>query len=291
MEEMSKPSISLVLATLGRADEISRLVESLAKQTQTLHELVVVDQNPDDRVIPYLAQARQTGLAVKHLRLTKPNLSAARNRGIAEASGDVIAFPDDDCWYAPDLIEQVQLAFLQYPGWDALVAQWVEQAEGVGRQVVEGQTLSAAAWRQFRGGEASSISLFVKASALRRFGGFDDRFGVGQWFGAGEETDLLLNLLSGGAVIGHWPMARVHHRFVPQALVRQPGQWRSLLHRSRGTGAIYVKHRLAGWIVLRGFLSPLAKALWQWRGLRALALALVETFGRLQGACMWLITR
>ena len=288
---MSGPSLTLVLATLGRADEIGRLVESLANQAQTPHELLVVDQNPDDRVLPYVEQARQAGLAVKHLRLTKPNLSAARNRGIAEASGDVIAFPDDDCWYAPDLIEQVQQAFLQNPGWDALVAQWVEQAQGLGRQVVEGQTLSAADWRQFRGGEASSISLFVRASALRRHGGFDERFGVGQWFGAGEETDLLLSLLCGGSVVGHWPRARVHHRFVPQQLVRQRGQWRSLLHRARGTGAIYVKHRLSGWVVLRGFLAPLAKALWQRQGLRALALAMVETFGRLQGACVWFISR
>lgn len=288
---MSGPSVTLVLATLGRADEIGHLVKSLANQAQTPHELVVADQNLDDRLLPYVEQARQAGLAVKHLRLTKPNLSAARNRGIAEASGDVIAFPDDDCWYAPDLIEQVQQAFLQHPGWDALVAQWVEQAQGVGRQVVDGQTLSATAWRQFRGGEASSISLFVRASALRRHGGFDERFGVGQWFGAGEETDLLLNLLCSGAVVGHWPRARVHHRFVPQALVRQRGQWRSLLHRSRGTGAIYVKHRLSGSVVLRGFLSPLAKALWQRQGLRALALAMVETFGRLQGAFVWFITR
>lgn len=288
---MSGPSVTLVLATLGRADEIGRLVESLANQAQTPHELLVVDQNPDDRVLPYVEQARQAGLAVKHLRLTKPNLSAARNRGIAEASGDVIAFPDDDCWYAPDLIAQVQQAFLQNPGWDALVAQWVEQAQGLGRQVVDGQTLSAAAWRQFRGGEASSISLFVRASALRRIGGFDECFGVGQWFGAGEETDLLLSLLGGGAVVGHWPRARVHHRFVQQALVRQRGQWRSLLHRARGTGAIYVKHRLTGWVVLRGFLAPLAKALWQRQGLRALALAMVETFGRLQGACVWFINR
>ena len=288
---MSGPSLTLVLATLGRADEIGRLVESLANQAQTPHELLVVDQNPDDRVLPYVEQARQAGLAVKHLRLTKPNLSAARNRGIAEASGDVIAFPDDDCWYAPDLIEQVQQAFLQNPGWDALVAQWVEQAQGLGRQVVEGQTLSAADWRQFRGGEASSISLFVRAAALRRHGGFDERFGVGQWFGAGEETDLLLSLLCGGAVVGHWPRARVHHRFVPQQLVRQRGQWRSLLHRARGTGAIYVKHRLSGWVVLRGFLAPLAKALWQRQGLRALALAMVETFGRLQGAFAWFVGR
>lgn len=286
---MSRPSITLVLATLGRADEIGRLLDSLSSQARTPHELVVVDQNPDDRVLPYVEQARQAGLAVKHLRLVEPNLSAARNRGIAEASGDVIAFPDDDCWYAPDLVEQVQQAFGRHPGWDGLVAQWVEQAQGLGRQANDGFTLSAAAWRQFRGGEASSISLFIKASALQRFGGFDEQFGVGLWFGSGEETDLLLRMLGGGAVIGQWAPARVHHRFTRQALARQQARWRNVLHRARGTGAIYAKHRLSGWVILRGLLAPIAMALWQRQGFRALALALVETFGRLQGACAWRI--
>ena len=288
---MNRPSVSLVLATFGRADEIGRLIESLANQGQSPHELVVVDQNPDARLLPYIELARQANLAVKHLRLSKPSLSGARNLGIAQASGDVIAFPDDDCWFAPDLIEQVQQAFRQHPTWDALVAQWVEQAQALGRRAEEGQTLSAEAWRQFRGGEASSITLFVKASALRRFGGFDEHFGVGQWFGAGEETDLMLRMLCGGALVGHWGQAHVHHQFVQQALARQHRQWRSVLHRARGTGAIYAKHRLSGWVFLRGLLAPVAKAVWQRQGLPALALALVETFGRLQGACAWLVRR
>lgn len=283
--------VSLVVATFGRADALARLIDSLAAQTSTHFELLVIDQNPDDRLLPYIEQARQAQLAVKHLRLAKPSLSGARNLGIAEATGDVIAFPDDDCWYAPDLVEQVQAAFQQHPTWDALVAQWVEQAEGMARPTAGGQTLSAAAWRQFRGGEASSISLFARASALQRHGGFDERLGVGQWFGAGEETDLLLRMLCGGALVGQWPSARVHHRFVLQALARPQAQWRSVLHRARGTGAIYAKHRLSGWVFLRGLLSPVAKALWQRQGLRALALALVETFGRLQGACAWFVGR
>lgn len=291
MAALSRPSITLVLATLGRTDEIGRLLESLANQAWPPRELVMVDQNLDNRVLPYVEQARQAGLTVKHLRQAEPNLSAARNRGIAEAVGEVIAFPDDDCWYAPDLVEQVQQAFVQHPDWDALVAVWVEQAQALGRQAGDRATLSVAAWRQFRGGEASSISLFVKASALRRFGGFDERFGVGQWFGAGEETDLLLRMLCGGAIVGRWTRARVHHRYAPQAQALEHARWRNVLHRARGTGAIYAKHRLSGWVILRGLLAPVVVTLWQRKGFRSLALALVETFGRLQGAFAWFIAR
>lgn len=74
-----------------------------------------------------------------------------------------------------------------------------------------------------------------------------------------------------------------------RAVCSLSAQWRSVLHRARGTGAIYAKHRLSGWVFLRGLLSPVAKALWQRQGLRALALASVETFGRLQGACAWFV--
>ena len=288
---MSRLRVTLVLATFGRANEIGRLLETLVGQTQAPFELLVVDQNFDDRVLPFVAQAQKAGLSVKHWRLTPANLSAARNRGIAEATGDVIAFPDDDCWYSSDLIEQVQLAFEHQPTWDGLVAQWVEQAEGVGRQADVGSTLSAQAWQQFRGGEASSISLFIKVATLRRFGGFDEQLGVGQWFGAGEETDLLLRMLGGGAMIGQWSKARVHHRFAPQAKLQQHAPWRDILHRARGTGAIYAKHRMSGWVILRGVLAPVGSAVWQRKGFRALCLAFVETIGRLQGACMWILAR
>ena len=72
--------LSLVLATVGRVDDVGRLVASLAAQTRPPFELLVIDQNTDNRLLSHVQLAGQAGLAVQHLRLQPPNLSAARNR-------------------------------------------------------------------------------------------------------------------------------------------------------------------------------------------------------------------
>lgn len=278
--------VSLVMASVGRADDVGRLISSLISQTAHGFELIVVDQNTDDRLQPHVLQARRAGLAVQHLRMRPPNLSAARNLGIDKARGDVIGFPDDDCWYEPGVVEAVAGAFLVHPDWQGLVAHWVEQSAAEGGAPPD-TPLSSAQWRRFRGGNASSITLFLRADLLRRLGGFDTRLGVGQWFGAGEETDLVLAALAAGANIGRCSSARVHHRFAPaeQALAATP--WRTMLRRARGTGALYSKHGLAPGVVLRGLLAPSIKALLHWRGSHALALGLATSAGRFLGALAW----
>lgn len=280
--------LSLVLATVGRADDVGRLVRSLAAQTSGDFELIVVDQNSDDRLLPYVVQAREAGLEVTHLRQEIPNLSAARNLGIAQARGEVVAFPDDDCWYEPQVIELVCAAFAAHADWRGVVAQWVEQSEARGGQPADA-LLSSERWRRFRDGDASSICLFMRLDLLRQLGGFDARLGVGQWFGAAEETDLILKALGQGAVVARCSAARVHHRYVPPEQAQASLSWRAVLRRARGTGALYVKHRLAPVVVVRGLLAPPAKAVWHWRGSHALKLALATSVGRLQGAMAWLL--
>ena len=278
-------SLTLVLATFGRSDDIGRLVRSLVAQTTHDFDLIVVDQNADDRVCPYIDQARRAGIAVSHIKMSKPNLSAARNLGIAQATGEVIAFPDDDCWYEADTVENVLAALAAQPIWDGVVAQWVEATQGA--RPPEDSIFLSHKWRQFRGGDASSITLFFKAEMLRKIGGFDERFGVGQWFGAGEETDLILAALSSGAQLASCANIRVHHRFQAQATKALAGNWQAAMRRGRGTGALYMKHRLSPWVVLRGFTSPPINAVIQKHSFYGLLLSLAVSAGRVQGAFLW----
>ena len=54
--------ISLVMATLGRVREIEDFVQSLTSQTYKDYELIIVDQNPDDRLIPVINLTRDLGI-------------------------------------------------------------------------------------------------------------------------------------------------------------------------------------------------------------------------------------
>jgi glycosyltransferase involved in cell wall biosynthesis len=276
---------SLILATLGRTDDVDRAIRSLAAQTDRRFELIVVDQNPDDRLAPYVSAGAHAGLDIVHLRLDRSSLSGARNLGLGRASGDVVAFPDDDCWYEPDTIRAALSAFTSVPSIDGLIGHWVEQA-AAGNGAPPLEALSTDAWRRFRGGSASSITLFLKRDLFSRLGGFDERFGVGCWYGAAEETDFILRALTAGAKLVSSPDIRVHHRFSKQPTGRLLESCRKARQRARGTGGLYAKHRLEIWVVLRGLLAPIFVPLLKADFRRALY-GLFVSVGRMEGMIRW----
>jgi GT2 family glycosyltransferase len=170
-----------------------------------------------------------------------------------------------------------------------VVARWEEQARGLGREILSGQ-LSTHAWRRFRGGEASSIALFFRREIFNALGGFDERLGVGRWYGAGEETDLLLRVLASGARCDHAPEARVHHHFSTELKHDWRTACRNVRLRARGTGAIYAKHRLDAFVIIRGCSAPLLKVLLKRKPLRYWMQSLVMMIGRLEGFVRWKLT-
>ncbi len=277
--------VSLILATVGRTTEIGRCLRSLAAQTDTNFEVLLVDQNQDDRLIPFVQEATRLSLDLTHLRLAVPSLSGARNLGIAKARGDIIGLTDDDCWYEEDAISQIRTAFLNVPFLDGVVGNWVEQAQARAHGQSTG-LLTPASWRRFRGGDASSITLFFKRSLFLRLGGFDERFGIGQWFGAGEETDFVLRALAANACLVNLPNARIHHHFTTTQMSISAISCRKARRRARGTGAIYAKHHLDIFVVARGFFSPVISPLLRGR-FGATYLGFFITLGRVEGFMRW----
>lgn len=277
--------ISLILATVGRTTEVGRCLHSLVTQTDPNFEVLLVDQNPDDRLLPYVQEATQLGLTLTHLRMTTPSLSGARNLGISKASGDIIGLTDDDCWYHADAMGHIRAAFLRDPKLDGVVGQWVEQTQARGTDPATG-FLSLAAWRRFRGGDASSITLFFRLSLFLRLGGFDERFGIGQWYGAAEETDFVLRALTAYARLQHLPSAHIHHHFGTRQTPISAVSCRNARARARGTGAIYAKHRLSGWVIARGLLGPIMTPLLRGQ-FSAAYIGLFTALGRLEGFARW----
>lgn len=274
--------ISLILATYGRSTELAIVLDSLAAQTDKGFEIIVVDQNPDDRLVPVLAVER--GLNIRHLRQEQPNLSLARNAGLAAATGRWVAFPDDDCWYEPDCLARVHQAIQEDAGLDGVVGRWVEVAPG---EVPDPHRLDRSAWRDFRGGDASSITLFLRHEAVRELAGFDTRIGVGQFFGAGEETDLLLRMLDQNRALLYLPQARVHHHFSHEPVPLSSRAFAAQRARARGVGAIYAKHGLSAKTIVRGLVAPLIKPLGGRRPVAGLLFGVAATLGRLEGMLGW----
>ena len=116
--------ISLIVGSLGREQELRRLLGSLERQTYRDFEVVLVDQTGTEALVPAVADFPR----VKVRRLTaQPGLSRARNLGLSLAQGEIVGFPDDDCWYPPDLLAEVMERFTA-PGVDGLSFRVTDEA-------------------------------------------------------------------------------------------------------------------------------------------------------------------
>jgi glycosyltransferase involved in cell wall biosynthesis len=125
IRETAHPRITAVVCSLNGEQRVGRCLAALAAQRHDAFEVIVVDDGSTDATgsIALAAGAR----LVHHE--TPRGLSAARNAGIAEARGDVIAFTDDDCEPAA--------------GWLAALEQ-TYRAHGIGRVCGVGGVVDAA---------------------------------------------------------------------------------------------------------------------------------------------------
>ena len=99
-----------MVPTLNRGYELRLLMQSLKAQTFRDFEVLVIDQNENDLAVSAIADFK-ADLNIIHIRQKEKGASLARNNGIENASGRIITFPDDDCEYPNDLLENVLKIF------------------------------------------------------------------------------------------------------------------------------------------------------------------------------------
>jgi GT2 family glycosyltransferase len=276
-------SFSLILATVGRTIELDRLFNTFAAQTFRDFEVIVVDQNADDRLKLHLERAMSLGVVVRHIKHHPPNLAAARNAGIEIATGKWLGFPDDDCWYDPLALEKIAERFNSAAQPAGVIVRWMEQ----GKPPFVAPNLTWARSSKFRDVPVSSITLFFRHDVFEKIGGFDSRFGVGQWFGAAEETDLILRALQSGALVAYEPSAEVHHAVSAAKNFTTPQARLAARNRARGTGALYAKHALSIWVIVRGLSAPILRPLLRGSFGAELAHGFAIMLGRLDGMLGW----
>ena len=203
-------SISLVLCTVGRDHEMARCVNSIIAQNYEILEVVIVDQSGGNSIDPY-AERLRAYCRVEHLRTPKLGCSGARNLGARYTTGEVIAFPDDDCWYPPGLLAEIDDRLRFDPALDGLtgVSVFADGNPGTGR------FSNAACWVQRSNiwTTAISFTIFLRRRVLEQIGGFDEALGTGSntCLQAGEETDYMVRACDAGFHIWFDPQIKVGH--------------------------------------------------------------------------------
>jgi glycosyltransferase involved in cell wall biosynthesis len=113
---MRRLTLSVVIPTFNRAGTLGRVLSSIVRQTVRPDEVIVVDDGSTDNTRGVLAWWKWTGtLPLKVVHQKNQGASAARNAGIASATGDLIAFIDSDDEYESAAIENLRDLFERRP--------------------------------------------------------------------------------------------------------------------------------------------------------------------------------
>jgi GT2 family glycosyltransferase len=200
------PSFDLVLATVGRVEELEHFLTSLEFQTHRDFRLIVVDQNPRPR-LQHVLEGK--GFDLLHLR-SEPGLSHARNAALERLAADVVAFPDDDCAYEQGLLAHVAGLLAADPALDGVTGRSVDRG---GRSSPSWKRDAAILTAGNLWNRAISYTIFLRRELVEKVGRFDEHLGLGSdhpW-SSGEEIDYLIRAVKAGARIRYDPSVTVHH--------------------------------------------------------------------------------
>ena len=242
---------SLVLATKHRVQALEHFLESLAAQSCTDFELILVDQNADDRLAEFVKLYSQK-FPLLYIKYPEPGLSRARNQGLQHVKGELFGFPDDDCIYSPDSLAKVSQWFNRDSTWDGLVINILDLEDDKEALLFSPESPGVVDYEKgwivaitpalfFRSGFASKVQ-------------FDEEMGPGTPWGGAEDVDYLYSCLDAGAKTYFDPEIIIRHP-TPTHIYSIPQSIRREYNHARGAG-----------FLMRKCNFPLSKVLWRVTG-------------------------
>ncbi|MEM7525369.1 MAG: glycosyltransferase [Pseudomonadota bacterium] len=216
---LSRTRVSVVALTRERPKEFRTLLEALARLRMTDFEVIVVGAAPrpeDHGASPALARR------ITYAQCVDQNISRSRNIGIALATGEIVAFIDDDAAPEPDWLDRLLPGFNRKDvggvggfvrGRNGVDYQWhgaVVDRYGA-HKALTAEDLSDPALGAVDGEHFVStvgVNGAYRREALLEIGGFDENF---HYFL--DESDVCVRLLSAGWRTIIAPEAEVHHAY------------------------------------------------------------------------------
>ena len=195
---------SVVIPLYNKAPYIRCTVQSVLAQSFTDFEVIVVDDGSSDGGAELVKVMTDPRIRVVHQ--TNAGVSAARNRGIAMARGEWIAFLDADDWHHPHHLECLLNAHKAWPNADAVATDFILIADAQGpwpppwptfAEIPEVELITDLPRRWMTGPSLCSSSVAVRRQRLQQM---QPCFPLGEsqaedldfWFRLGEQTPIAL---------------------------------------------------------------------------------------------------
>ena len=231
---------TVVIATRERVDALRRCLDSVLRLEYPRFEVVVVDNAPSSDATA-TAVLGEYGERVRYVREDRPGLASAHNRALEVASGEILAFTDDDVVVDPSWLAELATPFnldpsvacatgLIVPAEIETEAQLLLEAHGHFAKGFSPNTFDLRTRRPTdplfpysAGALGSGANMAFDSAYLRRRGGFNRLLGTGTPAMGGDDLAAFFQVITAGRALAYRPGAVVwhHHRRDLESVARQ----------------------------------------------------------------------
>jgi glucosyl-dolichyl phosphate glucuronosyltransferase len=215
--------LSVVVCTYNRSQRLRRMLESLREAVIPVDsscEFILVDNNCDDdtrRVFEEIE--RRSESRIRYVFEENKGISHARNRGVKEAKGEIIAFTDDDVVVEKYWIQNIEKAFKEHddvacvggkilPIWEIPKPKWLAPNLYFHVALLDYGDFVA----YMDSPNIWGANFAVKSEMFKKYGLFDSNLGrIPRKLYSGEETEFLQRLLNAGEKLLYYPTSIVYH--------------------------------------------------------------------------------
>lgn len=225
----SLPTVSIAVCTRDRSDDLARLLPSIRDQDLAPHEVLVVENGSSGAVEAFVRRHLPNAT---YLREERVGLDFARNRALWAATGEILAFLDDDTVADPGWVLAMAEGFAGAPEVGAVTGLILPlELETRGQHLFEA---NGGFGRGFRRrvlpdeerrllgvrlplaavviGAGSGCNMALRTQLFRDLGGFDEALDTGRPLPGGGDLDAMYRVMRAGHQLVYEPRAMVRHR-------------------------------------------------------------------------------
>jgi GT2 family glycosyltransferase len=211
---------SVVICTRDRPDDLRNALAAVLRLVHKGHEVIVVDNAPTSDATARVVTEFPN---VRYVREPRPGLDVARNRGVHEAKGAIVAFTDDDAIVEPEWLDALLVNFsdsrvmcatgLTLPleletEAQELFEEHCSFCRGFRHRTFDGQSDNPLAV----GPVGAGANMAIRREVLTLIGGFNERLDAGTAARSGGDHEMFVRILSAGYRIVYDPTALSWHR-------------------------------------------------------------------------------
>jgi len=217
-------ALSVVICTYNRAPVLEGTLESYAGLLEARDpriELIVVDNNSTDATAGVVESARATIPGLRYVHEPQQGLSHARNRGICESRGAIVAFADDDVFFESNWALALVDAFARQPAAHAVGGKSTPLFDGGRPDWMRDDFLIFYGDTRFGGEERwmdfpdhpFGLNMAFRREVFEQIGYFNPRLGrIKASLLSGEESDIFERLHLKGLRTWYVPQVHLFHR-------------------------------------------------------------------------------